>query len=145
MTTSRQPGEDLEQVYLCSAGMRICQVLPVDEEDIHAEESKDRTGCAALRSELEPAQRMSDPIEHAIDEARCTSTPKPVRQPDGLVNRDFRRDITPAQLVDTQPQNVPLHRGYPAHAPVLGGLHELRIECRYFSHHLSGQLLGPVQ
>jgi hypothetical protein len=26
---------------LCSAGMRVRQVLPVDEEDIHAEESKD--------------------------------------------------------------------------------------------------------
>ena len=41
MTACRQPGENFEQVDLCSAGMRICEVLPVDDEDIHAEESKD--------------------------------------------------------------------------------------------------------
>jgi hypothetical protein len=41
VASCRQPSEDLEQVDLGSAGMRIGQVLPVDDEDVHTEESKD--------------------------------------------------------------------------------------------------------
>jgi hypothetical protein len=52
MTSRRQSGKDFEQVDFCSAGMRIREVLPVDEEDIHAEESKIGVPAGALGVKL---------------------------------------------------------------------------------------------
>jgi hypothetical protein len=144
MTACRQPGEDFEQVYLSSAGMRIREVLPVDEKDIHAEESKNGP-CVALRAKLQPPKRMSDPIEHPIDEAGGASASEPVSQSDGLVDGDLGRNITPAQLMDAEPQDVPLHRSYAAHTPVLGGVSKLSIQHRQLGNHLCGQLLRPVE
>ena len=103
MTARRQSGENFEQVYLCSAGMRIGEVLPVDEKDIHAEESKNWSPCAALRAKLQPPKRMSDPIEDPVDEAGRAGASEPVSQPHGLVDSHFGRNITPAQLMDAKP------------------------------------------
>src|SRR5687767_4039351 len=88
---------------------------------------------------------MSDPVEYPIDEARRASPPEPVSQPDCLVDSYLGRDITPAQLMDAEPQNIPLHGSYAAHAPVLRGLGKLSIQRRHFGHYLGRQFLGPVE
>ena len=68
-----------------------------------------------------------------------------MRQADRLVDRHLGRDLSPPELEDAEPQDVPLHHGHPAHPPVLRGPGGLGVERFQVGHHGRSQLLRPIQ
>ena len=80
-------------------------VQPVDDEDVHS-----RRGCGRSGR----ARRSRTP-------ASCAPA-EPLAQPDRLVDDDLGRRVWPAlQLVDAEPEDVPLHDADALEPPVVGG------------------------
>jgi hypothetical protein len=126
--------EDLEEVDLCAAGVRIGSILPVYEKDVHNGEDA-----------LEATQRASDAVEDAIDEAGRARVSKPVRKVHCLIDGHLGRHLPESKLVDAEPEDVALHHRDPIHAPIFRRTSNLRIQCADIGHDARSERFRPIQ
>src|SRR3954462_14628867 len=102
------------------------------------------TGSARV-PHLQPAEGARDAVENAVDETRCPGVTEPMGQMNRFIDGDFGWNLSPAELVDTQPKNVALDHGDPAHPPVLRRPRGFGIEGLHVRHDAGRQRLGPIE
>src|SRR5204862_5488044 len=72
--------------------------------------------------------RPLDPAENAVDETCGVVGRIPLRQLDGFADRDLVRNLVPPELVDCDPQHVPLDRAQALGRPALRDVADASVE-----------------
>ena len=128
VSLERETPEDLVQVDLGAAGLRILTILPVDDEDAHY---------------MRPMRRASASSD-AVDELRAPGGSVSLGEVHRFLNHHARRRLAAIQLRGSESQHAALDDAEPLEAPVGGDVGELGVERRSAARQLVDERTGEL-